>query len=390
MNRAEAAQADFDPLDPAVIEDPHRAFAGLRGTCPVARSERWNGFWALLRYDDITRAVTAPATFSSADGIVVPRNPVAGRRAPMHYDPPEHTRYRRALNPPFHADRVAPLAPDIRSIARDLVRSCVDTGTVDIVAGLTSPFATQVLIRFLNLDADAAERIRVLSERFENAQLAGDHPLAEATSADLYAVARQAVAHRRADPLPHDQDVISALLAEGLDEEFVTGTVRQLLIAGHVPVTLSLASAVLHLATDAELQRTLHDDPARIAGAIEEFLRLYTPNAGFSRTATHAVRVGGRDIAPGERVAMVYTAANRDPEIFDEPDRFVLGRTPNRHLAFGHGVHKCVGIALARLELSIAIEELLAGATVRLGGEPSWAHWPEYGPHEVPVHLTPR
>ncbi len=390
MTRAETKQADFDPLDPDVTDDPHRAFARLRGTCPVARSERWNGFWALLRYDDITRAVTAPATFSSTDGIVVPRNPVAGRRAPMHYDPPEHTRYRRALNPPFHADRVAALATDIRSIARELVRSCVDAGTVDVVAGLTSPFATRVLTRFLNVDADAAERIRSLSERFEAAQLAGDHALAESTSTDLYAVAREAVAHRRADPLPQDQDVISALLAEGLDEEFVTGTIRQLLIAGHVPVTLSLASAILHLATDEDLQRTLRDDPSRIADAVEELLRLYTPNAGFSRTAARTVRVGGRDIASGERVAMVYTAANRDPEIFDEPDRFVLGRTPNRHLAFGHGVHKCVGVALARLELSIALGELLAGATIRLGGEPSWAHWPEYGPHVLPVHLTPR
>src|SRR5437588_4511270 len=100
MTRAgtETTPPDFDPLDPAVTGDPHREFARLRATCPVARGDRWSGFWALLRYDDIVRAVTAPATFSSADGIVIPRNPVAGRRAPMHYDPPEHTRYRRALN----------------------------------------------------------------------------------------------------------------------------------------------------------------------------------------------------------------------------------------------------------------------------------------------------
>jgi cytochrome P450 len=382
--------ADFDPLDVDLIRDPHREYARLRQSCPVARGGRWGGFWALLSYEDVVRASTQPDTFSSADGIVIPRNPVAGRRAPMHYDPPEHTRYRRALNAAFRAERVAGLEPDVAAIARDLLAGLSASGSVEFVSAFTSPFATRVLTRFLNLEAEQARRIQTLSEQFERAQMDEDVALAESTSVALYGVARDAVAARRVAPLPPEDDVISGLLAVGgdMDDEFVAGTVRQLLIAGHVPVTLSLASAVRHLASDIGLQQTLRDNPHRMGEAVEELLRLYTPNSGFSRTATRTVQMHGRTIEPGERVAVVYTAANRDPAVFGEPDRFVLGREPNRHLAFGHGIHKCIGTALARLELKVALNELLAAWSFEPAGEPIWSHWPEYGPHALPLRLT--
>lgn len=381
---------DFDPLDEQFVRDPHPTFAQLRPECPVARGERWGGFWALLDYQQVTAAATAPGVFSSADGIVVPRNPVAGRRAPMHYDPPEHTRYRRALNAPFADAVVRSLEPDVRAIAADLVSAFARSGGGDLVAAVTSPFATRVLTRFLNLPERHATRIQQLTERFERAQKAEDTALAEATSQELYAVARDAVAARRADPLPEQTDVISALLADdAADDEFVAGTVRQLLVAGHVPVSLALASAALHLARDVALQVQLREQPDRIGDAIEEFLRLYTPNEGFARTAAREVELAGRLIRPGERVALVYTAANRDPAVFRDPDRLMLGRTPNRHLAFGHGAHKCVGASLARMELRIALTELLAAGEFRLAGEPGWSHWPEYGPASLPLSVHP-
>jgi cytochrome P450 len=382
--------ADFDPLAADLIADPHAAFRDLRGACPVARGGRWGGFWALLSYADIVDASTAPATFSSAQGIVVPANPVAGRRAPMHYDPPEHTRYRRALNPPFGDRHVDRLEPAMRAIAGELAAALADAGGGDAVASYASPFATGVLLRFLNIPAGQAAEIRALSERFEAAQKAEDLAAAEATSQRLYEVARAAVTARRADPLPPDSDVISGLLASGeqLSDEFVAGTVRQLLIAGHVPVTLLLGSAIRHLAGDPELADLLREQPERTGEAVEEFLRLYAPNAGFSRTATRDVELAGRPVRAGERVALVYPAANRDPAVFAEPDELRLGRTPNRHLAFGHGVHKCVGIGLARAELRIALGELLAAGRIAPAGEPTWSHWPEYGPHTVPVRIT--
>lgn len=381
---------DFDPLDPQLVADPHTAFSDLRRRCPVARGRRWGGFWALLAYDDVIDASRRPKVFSSADGIVIPRNPVSGRRAPMHFDPPEHTRYRRALNPGFRPEHVQPLEPEFRAIARRLVADLAATDEPEFVTAFASPYATQVLLRFLNLDDEAGARIQELSEQFERAQKAEDVATAESASRDLYEAARRAVAARRAHPLDPAADVISGLLAAGddMDDEFVAGSVRQLLIAGHVPVSLALTSIALHLANDPQLQQRLGDDPSLVPDAIEEFLRMYTPNAGFSRTAAEDIELDGRLIHAGERVAMVYTAANRDPAVFDRPDDFVLGRSPNRHLAFGHGVHKCVGTVLARLELRIAIEELLAAVSLAPRAEPTWSHWPEYGPDVLPLAVA--
>jgi cytochrome P450 len=187
--------------------------------------------------------------------------------------------------------------------------------------------------------------------------------------------------------LPARDDVISALLADGRSEESVTGTVRQLLIAGHVPVVLALGSAVRHLAADEDLQSRLRAQPESIVDALEELLRLYTPNEGFARTAVRDIELAGRTVRAGDRVALVYTAANRDPAAFTDPDRLILGRSPNRHLAFGHGAHKCVGATLARTEMRILLDELLVAGRFTLAGEPTWSHWPEYGPARLPVAI---
>lgn len=387
--------ADIDPLDPLMISDPHRVFAELRGRCPVARGGRWGGFWAALGYDEVVAASTAHQTFSSAEGIVIPRNPVAGRRAPMHYDPPEHLRYRRALNPPFHERMIRPLEPELRAIAAELIGPFAQRYGGDLVGELASPYATRVLTRFLHLPPAIGDHVQRLAERFEQAQKREDAATAERVSGELYEIAGRAVAERRADPLPADSDVISALFEVGerssdrLDDAFITGTVRQLLVAGHVPVVLGLGSAVRHLCEDQALQDTLRRRPDLVPAAIEELLRLHTPNIGFARTATRSTELAGRSIAAGERVALVYTSANRDPAEFPEPDRVVLDRTPNRHLAFGHGPHKCVGSALARLELRVFLETLLAAGVLTAAGEPTWSHWPEHGPSSLPIHLIP-
>ena len=185
---------DFDPLDPRVVRDPHPVYAELRSSCPVARGARWGGFWALLGYADVVAASTAPATFSSAEGIVIPRNPVSGRRAPMHYDPPEHTAHRRPLNPPFRDERIGELEPHMRAVARRYVDEFATAGGGDFIGAVASPYATAVLTRFLNLPESDADRIQELSEWFERAQKAEDTAAAEAVSQELYGLARAAVA----------------------------------------------------------------------------------------------------------------------------------------------------------------------------------------------------
>lgn len=385
---------DFDPLAPEFARDPHATWAGLREDCPVARGAHWD-FWALTRYDDIVAASSRPTKFTSSEGIVVPRNPVSGRRAPLHFDPPEHARYRRPLNAVLRDERVAALEPRIRALAIELLEPYVAAGGGEFVGRFASPFTGLVFSDFLNLPRERGAELNAMSERFEDAQAHFRADEAEAENQRLYEECRRIVAERKQTPLDPREDIVSALLAvrvddEPLDDELVAGSVRQLLIAAHVAPTAALASAVLHLADDAKLQARLRAEPGLIPGALEELLRLHTPNQGFARMAVADVEIRGRRIAAGEMVALVLPSANRDPDVFDEPEEFRLGRDPNPHLAFGHGPHKCPGATAGRLELRVALEELLARTElVERDGEPQMLGWPVYGPERLPLRCIP-
>jgi len=386
-------KADFDPLDDDFARDPHAVWARLRAECPVARGAQWD-FWALTRYDDVVAASSRPGDFTSSLGIVVPKNPVSGRRAPLHFDPPEHPRYRRPLNRTLGEERVPAMEPLMRELAEELVGAFVAKGGGDFVAEVSSPYAGLVFTDILHLPRDYARELNASGERFEHAQAHRDVEAAEAENQHLYAECRKIVAGRRAAPLDPAEDLLSALLAvridgKPLDDEFIAGSLRQLLIAAHVAPTALLASGVDHLARDRQLQSALRADPSLVPAALEELLRLYAPNQGFARTATHDVEVRGRTIREGEMVALVLPSANRDPAVFDEPEEFVPDRSPNPHLAFGHGPHKCAGAAMARAELRIALEELLAQtASFERAGEPEMLGWPVYGPESLPLTVT--
>lgn len=386
--------SDFDPLAPEFARDPHATWARLREDCPVARGAHWS-FWALTRYDDVVAASSRPAQFTSSEGIVVPRNPVSGRRAPLHFDPPEHARYRRPLNAVLRDERVAALEPRIRTLAIDLLGPYVAAGGGEFVGRVASPFAGLVFSDFLNLPRERGAELNAMGERFEDAQAHFRADEAEAENQRLYEECRRIVAERKQAPLDPREDVVSALLAvrvdgEPLADELVAGSIRQLLIAAHVAPTAVLASAVLHLADDAQLQARLRSEPELIADAVEELLRLHAPNQGFARTAVADVEIRGRRVAAGEMVALVLPSANRDPDVFDEPEEFRLGRDPNPHLAFGHGPHKCPGATAGRLELRVALEELLARTElVERDGEPQMLGWPVYGPERLPLRCIP-
>lgn len=379
---------DFDPLGADFARDPHAAWARLRESCPVARGARWD-FWALTRYDDVVAASSRPSTFTSSRGIVVPRNPVSGRRAPLHYDPPEHARYRRPVNAVLRDERVAAAEPELRALAVELIEAFVAAGGGEFVLAVSSPFAGLVSARFLNVPRELGERLNAMGEVFERAQAHFNGQTAEELNRLLYAECRRLVAERRLAPLDPEEDVVSALLevsadGEPLDDEFIAGSVRQLLIAAHVAPTAVIASAVAHLARDRELQHRLRAHPQEIPTAVEEFLRYYTPNQGFARTATADVDLRGRRVRAGEMVALVLPAANRDPAVFDRPEEFQAERRDNPHLAFGHGPHKCPGATVGRTELRLVLEELLARTeSFELRGAPQMLGWPIYGPEQL-------
>lgn len=383
---------DFDPLQPETFDSPHAVYRDLRVRCPVAHTSAWGGFWALTRHEDVATAAATPDVFVTSVQNVVPKVAFTGRRPPLHLDPPEHTPYRRALAPLLTERKVAALAPLVRDICRDLLAKMVAKGGGDVVADYSAHMPIATFAHWMNLDAASVAKLTEVGKRYNIAVQSNDMDATKEASAILYDMARAIVADRQANPMPTDQDATSALLAvrvdgEPLPHEMVIGTIRQVLVVGIIAPSVMIGSIAVHLSRDRALQDRLRADPSLVPAAMEEFLRLYTPYRGFARTALEDVTFGDRTIPAGEAIALVYASANRDEAVFEDADSFRLDR-PNMKasLAFGRGPHSCVGAALARLELQIGLEELLAAAPgFHLTGEPVQTRMPEIGALSAPI-----
>lgn len=386
--------ADFDPLAPETFDSPHALYSDLRNRCPVARADAWRGFWALLRYEDVRRAASDHRTYITSVQNVVPKIAFTGRRPPLHLDPPEHTPYRRALNPLLTEEAVAPLEAPIRRIVVELLEPLLARGNGDICADFSSHLTIRVFAEWMSLSAEDADELSAVGRNYNIAVQSAEDVRVRETSLQLYEIAKRLLADRRARPRDPEIDPVAALLAarkdgEPLPEEMLIGTVRQVLVVGIIAPTIMVGSIATHLCRDQRLQSRLRAEPQQGRAAIEEFLRLYTPYRGFARTCTHEVTLHGRTLRPGEPIALVYASANRDESVFPEPHEFKLNRANiGEHLAFGRGPHHCVGAALARLELRIALEELLARtARIELAGTVVPTRMPEIGALSVPIRL---
>lgn len=385
---------DFDPLVPETFDSPHDDYARLRATCPVAHSDAWGGIWALMKHDDVANAAADWRTFITSQQNVIPKVAFTGRRPPLHLDPPEHTPYRRALAPLLSERRVERLRPVIRTICRDLLADMAAAGGGDVVADFSAHMPIATFAHWMNLTADQVRELTAVGKRYNIAVQSNDTVATKESSLWLYDMARAIVADRKANPMSVDEDATSALLAtrvdgEPLPEDMIVGTIRQVLVVGIIAPSVMIGSIAVHLGRDRALQSQLRGDPELVPAAVDEFLRLYTPYRGFARTAAEDVTIRGRTIPAGEPIALVYASANRDEDVFTDADRFRIDR-PNMKdsVAFGRGPHMCVGAALARLELIVALEELLAAAPgFALAGEPQPTRFPEIGALSVPIRF---
>lgn len=386
---------DFDPSLPESFDTAHDLFADLRARCPVAHTTEMGGFWALTRYEDVKRAASSPETFITSVQNVVPKVAFTGRRPPLHLDPPEHTPYRRTLNPLLslaHSEQFAPVA---RRHARALLAPLVAAGGGDICSEYASYLPVQVFGDWMNVPPHWVEPLHQSGRAFILAVNMNDPEAMKATSLKLYDMARELIALRKAEPRDPALDITSALLearhnGEPLPDELIVGMVRQVLVVGIVAPTVLMGSIAIHLSRDQALQAQLRADPANVPAAVEEFLRLYTPYRGFARTAVEDVEFGGRTIPAGEAIALVYASANRDEDVFPNGCEFILNR-PNiaAHLAFGRGPHNCPGVHLGRMEVRVMLEELLAATTgFDLAGPVVPARWPEIGAISVPLRFA--
>jgi cytochrome P450 len=241
---------------------------------------------------------------------------------------------------------------------------------------------------------DLVDQLRQVGRDYNVAVQSNNVEITKDTSLLLYDMARGLIDLRKREPLDPNDDPTSALLAaryqgEPLPDEMIVGCVRQVLVVGIIAPTVVIGSICVHLSRDPALQQKLRETPDLMPDAIEEFLRLYTPYRGFARTANRAVEIRGVKICPAEPIALLYASANRDEDVFANADQFQMNR-PNikDHLGFGRGPHNCVGAPLARMELRVALEELLARTkSFEVNGPIKQTRFPEIGALEVPLRF---
>jgi cytochrome P450 len=382
---------DWDPLASEVLDDQQRAHDDMRTRCPVAWSEFLG--WSLFRYADILEVARDPETFGnrvSGSPVV----PVAGVPSiPLQLDPPEHTPYKRFLMTYFSTARMADFEPRSRALADALLDGYLPCGG-DAVPAFTDPYPVQSLCAFLGWPAQDWRQLKTWSSAIERAALQRDPEAGRRATEAFHAYIQRFIDARRDEPRA---DVTTWLLEsereEGvaLDDPRKISILRLLLHAGHGTTTASLGLCILYLASHPDDQAHLRAHPAEIPAAAEEILRHDGPLMSMPRIVRRDCAVGGRTLHAGERVALMFAAADRDSEAFPEAERCKLGRSPNRHLVFGNGTHFCLGARLARLELNVALERLLARTTsFRLIGRPPRRYrWPGNGPRSLPLAVEP-
>lgn len=388
---------EYDPTRSETFEGIYDVFADLRATCPVAHSEAFDGFWALSRYDDVVAALDDSENFITSVRNVIPSSSTTGRRPPLHLDPPDHTPYRKALDRALSPQRIAAIKPLIERHADALLDKMVPLGEADLVEHYGSPLPALVFGEWMGLKPEQTQVLWSTARAYVKAWEAFDRDSVAKAAEQLAQMSAEVIEERRAEPRDPKVDPTSSLLAacdhngEPFPQSLLAGCVRQVLVVGLVAPPIILGSIAVHLSRNPDLQAQLRDQPDLMDAAVEEFLRLYTPYRGFARTSRREIELHGRTIQPGEPIALIYAAANRDPGVFEAPDEFRLGRENiHRHIAFGRGPHRCAGMPLARLELKIALQRLLARTRhFEVCGPLVMSGMPEVGPISVPLRVTP-
>lgn len=354
MLSAEWASHHFDHLDPTLGASLQPTLASMRRHCPVAHSDRHGGFWVVTRYEDVLTVAQDWQTYTSEQGLNIPQTPGVVRNLPVEVDPPRQRLYRKVINPHLTPAAIAPWEPAVRALAHRLLDGFAARGRCEFMAEFARPYPSLTFFELaIGAPPDELEHVAHLASRASTPKA----PDARACWLGLYEWIRSFLAARAAGS-PRD-DVVDAILAAGVSLDEQIGLLQLLILGGLETTAGALGQMFERFARSPSLAATLHSDPSRIPAAVEELLRLDPPFIAVARTATRDTLLGGRAIAAGDKVLLSWASANRDEALFDDPDRFDGSRTRNPHLAFGLGPHRCAGSHLARMNLRIALTELL-------------------------------
>ncbi len=360
---------DTPMLDQSFTRDPHEVLHRLQREAPISRALAWGEVpvWLITRYDD-AKSLLADGRLSTDRAValkVLPPNRYGQYASKLsqhmlHSDPPDHTRLRKLVTKAFTAPSVEQLKPSIEAIADDLLDAIDTNAPVDMIRAYAGPLPARVISELLGVPAGFEDRFQVLLDPLLNPS-AGQAMQNAVT--ELTAMLTELITDRRRQPR---DDLMSALIeassdGDRLKETELLGTAYLLISAGYDTTVNLIGNGILALLRDPSQLAALRANTSLLSTAVEELLRICSPvNITVVRFTTEPIRVGDVDIPENQIVLISLLAANHDAGCFDDPDRLDIFRKPNSHLAFGHGIHHCVGAPLARLEGRIALARLLA------------------------------
>lgn len=352
----------FDHHAPEFARDPWSVYEDLRARCPVAYSEAYGGFWVLTKYEDIKQVALDDYTFSSAESIVIPPKLIPHRAVPIEVDPPLFYEYRRILNPFFSVGAIEVMEPAIRSFVHACIDAFIEKGSCDVVHDLADPLPAMTTLHMLGLPV---ETWRSYSETLHSIVFfRQDNPIRKKAVVSYKQLREKVMEEIRARRESPRGDMISKLLAAEVQGRPITDEevfeMVDLTLSGGLDTTGSgISNALIYLDRNLAARDRLRSDPGLLPDAVEEFLRYEAPQLGLARTATRDCEIGGRTIRKGERLFLVWASGNRDEAVFPEPDEVVFDRSPNRHMTFGLGAHRCLGSNVARTQMRFALEAVL-------------------------------
>ena len=392
---------DFDHADPAYNANAHEIWDELRETCPVAHTDRYGGAWLPVRHEDIS-AIARDTDHFSSEGAVLANKPPReewistapiGGAPPITSDPPFHADARRLLLPAFSPQVIAEWEPEIRRLCNELIDNLEGLDVVDAAVQYAQNIPVYVIARMLGLPLEDSDYFRdtvhlVLEEI--GAEFGDRRAGFEKLDAYLAVHVRDHIEN------PKD-DLIGFLLNakiydQPLSPEHVVGTIILLMVAGIDTTWSSIGSSIWHLAHHPSDLARMVAEPELLPTAIEELLRAYAP-VTMARIVSQDAEIGGCPVKQGDSVLLPFPAANRDPDVFENADTVIIDREVNRHVAFGLGIHRCLGSNLARLELRVAVEVFInrfPKFELADPGAVTWSLGQVRGPRKLPVRIVQR
>lgn len=384
----ENPQNDWNPTAEAALHNQIAVYDDMRQRCPVAHSEYLN--WSLFRHEDVTRVLYDHQTFSN----VVSKH----LSVPNGMDPPEHTEYRRIIEPYFSPQRMGAFEPACRNIAVNLVSALATEDETDLMAEFAHDFALQIQSDFLGWPVDLHKPLRQWIRKNHEATLTRNKAALDDLAFEFDSYIKDLLAVRRDAGIDAPDDITTSLLRTKIGDRLLSDSEIVSILRNWTVGELGTISGCVgilthYLAARPKLQQQLREMTSLLPAAIDEILRIHAPLIASRRITTRRVEIGNRMLEAGQRISLIWASANRTEAVFGNPDEFRLDRDPAQNLLYGAGIHVCPGAPLARMELRIIMEELLTRTSqIALvpGKEPLRAVYPACGFSALPLWIEAR